>query len=121
MISNNMKRKIATFSSPTPSATMVSRHTIVIGQSQNAGNPSMKSGFRKEPVCQVVMIYLVRYIRPVITVESVWFTGSGFYVPGAVSFFLDVWIVKRINVDGKAKSVLGNLGSGAGHEAEVER
>lgn len=52
------------------------------------------------------MIYLVRYIRPVITVESVWFTGSGFYVPGAVSFFLDVWIVKRINVDGKAKSVL---------------
>ena len=94
MISNNMKRKIATFSSPTPSATMVSRHTIVIGQSQNAGNPSMRSsllpiqtGFRKEPVCQVVVIYLVRYIRPVITVESVWFTGSGFYVPGAVSFF----------------------------------
>ncbi len=84
-------------------------------------SPPIQTGFRKEPVCQVVVIYLVRYIRPVITVESVWFTGSGFYVPEPSAFFLDVWIVKRINVDGKAKSVLGNLGSGAGHEAEVER
>ena len=80
-----------------------------------------KPGLSEEFVRQIIVVYFIRDVGSTLAVESIRFGSGRLDVPSTITFSLDVWIVKRIDIDGKPKAMFGYFSSRTRHETEIER